>query len=144
MGKGFEPLHVYILFLSEGSDYSRLSQVLWFDSAQQTLCLNLSILDDTILEDGIEKLLVLISSSDPDSSINLNTTSVFIKDDDSKCTLLDRLESMVDCLSSFRCRCEPSKCCVHGGRGCRICGSVCHSLWRDSQTSYSQLLNCGR
>ncbi len=72
------------MFLSEGSDYSRLSEVLLFEPAQQTLCLKLLILDDMILEDGIEELHVLLDSNDPDALIDLSTTSVFIMDDDSK------------------------------------------------------------
>ncbi len=48
------------------------------------MCLNLLIVNDTILEFEVEELVVVLDSTDPDTSLGLSQTTVFIMDDDSE------------------------------------------------------------
>ncbi len=68
------------------SDYAPTNLQLIFQSQQPVpACVNITILDDDVLED-IEEFTVVLSSNDSAVVITRNTTTIFIPNADSMCT----------------------------------------------------------
>lgn len=81
-------------FYSGTDDYTEIMEAIVFDSGSEnnaTLCINITINDDTIFEDN-ETFSVILTTSDPAVLIENNQTAITITDNDSKCCHQDSLE----------------------------------------------------
>ena len=92
--------HYHLFVFKGGTDYVTLTdEVLLFepDSSNQQ-CVNVSTIADTAVE-GDETFSVVLSTNDPDVSVNLPATTVLIADNDSKFVIFD----CINYLSFRRC-----------------------------------------
>ena len=66
-----------------GADYTPVNETLTFSSATQTICINIMINDDTVVEnDSIFD--VVLSTNDDSITVKNNLSQVIVKDDDSE------------------------------------------------------------
>ena len=83
MGYAFCPCALH-LFSPAGSDYEAILTNLTFNVYMPTQMITIPILDDLIVEGSTESFRVTFATTDSAVTLDIQTATVYIRDDDSK------------------------------------------------------------